>query len=104
MGALLIQLLIQPIKLRGLTVTNLISPMAQFSATNGTPGDWHMVHLGQFALSGAGVVLPESTYSMSKASNTPTCLSLYSDSQEQAVMRIKRFFDAQKTFEQERGR
>jgi 2,4-dienoyl-CoA reductase-like NADH-dependent reductase (Old Yellow Enzyme family) len=45
MGAVLIQ----PIKLRGLTVTNLISPMTQFSATNGTPGDWHMVHLGQFS-------------------------------------------------------
>jgi 2,4-dienoyl-CoA reductase-like NADH-dependent reductase (Old Yellow Enzyme family) len=100
MGALLIQ----PIKLRGLTVTNLISPMTRFSATSGTPGDWRMVHLGKIALPGADILLSESTYSMSKVRNTPTCLSLHSDSQERTVTRIKRFFDAQRTFEQELAR
>jgi len=88
--------LFEPIALRGLTLANriMVAPMTQFSAEDGTAGDWHLVHLGQFALSGAGMVLAESTYVAPEARNTPACLSLYSDAQEQAIARIKRFFDA----------
>lgn len=89
-------LLFEPVSLRGLTLANriVVEPMTQFSADDGTPGDWHLMHLGQFAVSGAGLVLTESTYVAPDARNTPMCLSLYSDEQEQALGRIKRFFDA----------
>jgi 2,4-dienoyl-CoA reductase-like NADH-dependent reductase (Old Yellow Enzyme family) len=89
-------LLFEPVSLRGLTLANriVVEPMTQFSAHDGTPGDWHLMHLGQYAVSGAGCVFTESTYVAPEARNTPMCLSLYSDEQEQALARIKRFFDA----------
>ncbi len=89
-------LLFQPLDLRGLTLANriVVEPMTQFSANDGTAGDWHLMHLGQFAVSGAGLVLTESTYVAPEARNTPLCLSLYSDEQEAVIARIKRFFDA----------
>ena len=89
-------LLFRPIDLRGLTLPNriVVEPMTQFSANDGTAGDWHLMHLGQYAVSGAGLVLTESTYVAAQARNTPMCLSLYSDEQEHAIARIKRFFDA----------
>lgn len=92
-------LLFQPIDLRGLTLPNriVVEPMTQFSADDGVAGDWHLMHLGQYAVSGAGLVLTESTYVAPEARNTPMCLSLYSDVQEQAIARIKRFFDAHGT-------
>jgi 2,4-dienoyl-CoA reductase-like NADH-dependent reductase (Old Yellow Enzyme family) len=92
-------MLFQPVTLRGLTLANriVVEPMTQFSASDGTPGDWHLMHLGQFAVSGAGLVMTESTYVAPEARNTPMCLSLYSDAQEEALARIKRFFDASGT-------
>ena len=89
-------LLFQPIRLRGLTLANriVVEPMTQFSCDDGTAGDWHIMHLGQYAVSGAGLVFTESTYVAPDARNTPMCLSLYSDAQEAAIGRIKRFFDA----------
>jgi len=89
-------MLFQPIDLRSLTLPNriVVEPMTQFSASDGTAGDWHLMHLGQYAVSGAGLVLTESTYVAPEARNTPMCLSLYSDAQEQAIARIKHFFDA----------
>jgi 2,4-dienoyl-CoA reductase-like NADH-dependent reductase (Old Yellow Enzyme family) len=50
------------------------------------------MHLGQYAVSGAAMVLTESTYVAANARNAPSCLSLYSDEQEAAVGRIARFF------------
>lgn len=89
-------LLFEPIDLRSLTLANrmVVEPMTQFSADDGTAGDWHLMHLGQFAVSGAGLVMTESTYVAPEARNTPVCMSLYSDEQEAAIARIKRFFDA----------
>lgn len=89
-------LLFQPIELRSVRLANriVVEPMTQFSAADGTAGDWHLMHLGQFAVSGAGLVMTESTYVAPQARNTPMCLSLYSDEQEQAIARIKSFFDA----------
>jgi 2,4-dienoyl-CoA reductase-like NADH-dependent reductase (Old Yellow Enzyme family) len=49
------------IRLRGLTLKNriVVSPMQQYSATEGIPGDWHLVHLGSRAIGGAGLLLAE---------------------------------------------
>ena len=89
-------LLFEPLPLRGVTLQNriIVAPMTQFSANDGVAGDWHLMHLGQFAVSGAALVLPESTYVAAEARNTPACLSLYTDEQEAAVKRIGDFFSA----------
>lgn len=89
-------LLFEPITLRGLTLANriVVEPMTQFSTDDGVACDWHLMHLGQYAVSGAGLALTESTYVAPEARNTPMCLSLYTDEQEGAIARIKRFFDA----------
>lgn len=86
--------LFEPISLRGLTIPNriVVEPMTQFSADGGTAGDWHIMHLGQFAVSGAAMVLSESCYIEAIARNNPACLSLYTDEQEAGVGRIASFF------------
>ncbi|MDZ4134343.1 MAG: NADH:flavin oxidoreductase/NADH oxidase, partial [Paracoccaceae bacterium] len=82
-------------EMRGLTLPNriVVEPMTQFSAEDGVAGDWHLMHLGQFAVSGAAMVLSESCYIEAIARNHPSCLSLYTDEQEAAVKRITGFFD-----------
>ncbi len=88
--------LFEPIDLRGVRLPNriVVAPMTQFSADDGVAGDWHLMHLGQYAVSGAALVLTESTYVAADARNAPSCLSLYSDEQEAAVARIAQFFNA----------
>src|SRR4051794_10552388 len=53
--------LFEPITLRSLTLRNRInvSPMCQYSSDDGFANDWHLVHLGQFAVGGAAMVLTE---------------------------------------------
>ncbi|MRG71156.1 oxidoreductase [Alphaproteobacteria bacterium HT1-32] len=86
--------LFEPIELRGLTIPNriVVEPMTQFSADDGVAGDWHIMHLGQFAVSGAGMVLSESCYIEAIARNNPSCLSIYTDEQEAGVGRVCSFF------------
>lgn len=88
-------MLFRPIELRGLKLPNriVVAPMTQFSADDGVAGDWHLVHLGQFALSGAGLILTESCYVEPTSRNAPSCLSLYTDAQEAAVGRVAAFIN-----------
>ncbi len=89
--------LFKPLELRGLTIANriVVAPMTQFSARDGVAGDWHLMHLGNLAIGGAGLAITESTYVSANARNAPDCLSLYSDEQEAGIARIKRFIDDQ---------
>lgn len=54
-------MLLSPMTIRGVTLRNrvVISPMCQYSATDGMAEDFHLVHLGQFALGGAGMIFSE---------------------------------------------
>ncbi|TXF10799.1 NADH:flavin oxidoreductase/NADH oxidase [Pelomicrobium methylotrophicum] len=85
--------LFQPIRLRGLTLDNriMVSPMCQYSAVDGCATDWHLMHLGQFAVSGAGLVMVEMTDVEPRGRITPYCLGLYSDANEQALKRVVDF-------------
>jgi NADPH2 dehydrogenase len=85
--------LFEPITLRGLTIPNRIavSPMCQYMAEDGVPGDWHVVHLGQFAQSGPGLVMVEATGVEPEGRITPGCPGLYGDEAEAAFARIIRF-------------
>ncbi|MCQ6463550.1 hypothetical protein NPN16_24585, partial [Vibrio parahaemolyticus] len=53
--------LFQPLTLRGMTVANraVVSPMCMYSAVEGMPTDWHVVHYGARAIGGAGLVYTE---------------------------------------------
>jgi anthraniloyl-CoA monooxygenase len=85
-----------PFRLRGLTLKNrvVVSPMAQYSAVDGTPTDHHLVHLGARALGGAGLVFTEMTCPTADARITPACTGLYSDSHAAAWKRIVDFVHA----------
>ena len=66
----------------------VIAPMCQYSASDGTPGDWHMIHLGQLAISGAGLLILEATAVSPEGRISPQDLGLYSDQNEAGLARI----------------
>ena len=66
----------------------VIAPMCQYSASDGTPGDWHMIHLGQLAISGAGLLILEATAVSPEGRISPQDLGLYSDANEAGLARI----------------
>ncbi|QRF60632.1 NADH:flavin oxidoreductase/NADH oxidase [Variovorax paradoxus] len=66
----------------------LIAPMCQYSASEGTPGDWHLIHLGHLALSGAGLLILEATAVEAEGRITPGDLGLYSDANEAGLARV----------------
>ncbi|MHC5903626.1 bifunctional salicylyl-CoA 5-hydroxylase/oxidoreductase [Streptomyces sp. S6] len=82
-----------PLRLRGLTLRNrvVVSPMDMYSATDGVPGDFHLVHLGARALGGAGLVMTEMVCVSPEGRITPGCTGLYDDRQEAAWRRITDF-------------
>ena len=86
----------QPFRLRDMTLANrvVVSPMCQYSATDGLPGDWHMVHYGSRAIGGAGLMFTEMTYVSSDARITYGCTGMYNDAQETAWKRIVDFVHA----------
>src|SRR6185312_10874683 len=65
-----------------------IAPMCQYSAENGSATDWHMIHLGHLALSGAGLLITEATAVSAVGRISPTDLGLYNDDNEQALGRV----------------
>ena len=85
-----------PLTLRGLTLSNriVVSPMCQYSAVDGTPSDWHLVHLGSRAVGGAGLVITEMTDVAPEGRITLGCAGLYSDAHEAAWKRIVDFVHA----------
>ena len=82
--------LFSPIRLRGLTLPNriVIAPMCEFSAEDGKATDWHLIHLGHLALSGAGLLIIEATAVEPRGRITRECLGLYSDETEAALARV----------------
>jgi len=62
-----------------------IAPMCQYSAVDGNATNWHTIHLGSLALSGAGLVTVEATGVEAAGRITPNCLGLYSDDNERAL-------------------
>ncbi|MFE2053116.1 bifunctional salicylyl-CoA 5-hydroxylase/oxidoreductase [Streptomyces sp. NPDC059459] len=86
-----------PLRLRGLTLRNrvVVSPMDMYSATDGVPGDFHLVHLGARALGGAGLVMTEMVCVSAEGRITPGCAGLYTGRQGEAWRRITDFVHAQ---------
>jgi 2,4-dienoyl-CoA reductase-like NADH-dependent reductase (Old Yellow Enzyme family) len=86
--------LFSPISLGSLEVPNriVVAPMCQYSADDGSMTDWHLMHLGQFAVSGAGLVIVEATGVEPEGRITPGCTGLWSDANEAAMARVIRFY------------
>ncbi|MGW2630864.1 bifunctional salicylyl-CoA 5-hydroxylase/oxidoreductase [Streptomyces chattanoogensis] len=82
-----------PFRLRGLTLRNrvVVSPMDMYSAHDGIPGDFHLVHLGARALGGAGLVMTEMVCVSEQGRITPGCAGLYTPQQAAAWRRITDF-------------
>jgi anthraniloyl-CoA monooxygenase len=86
----------QPFRLRGMTLGNrvVVSPMDQYSAVDGMPTDWHLVHYGSRGLGGTGLMFTEMVCVSEEGRITPGCAGLYTDKQEAAWKRIVDFVHA----------
>jgi len=73
---------IGPLQLKNRIV---VAPMCQYSAENGDATDWHMIHLGHLALSGAGLLILEATAVVPEGRISPADLGLWSDANEAAL-------------------
>lgn len=82
--------LFRPLALDGLQLPNriVIAPMCQYSADNGSATDWHLIHLGNLALSGAGLLIIEATAVEPEGRISPDDLGLWSDENEAALARV----------------
>jgi len=82
--------LFSPYALGALPLKNriVIAPMCQYSADEGRATDWHLMHLGQLAASGAGLLIIEATAVTPEGRITPGCLGLWSDETEAALGRV----------------
>ena len=82
-----------PYQLREMALINrvVVSPMSMYSAEDGLPDDWHLVHYGELAKGGAGLVYTEMTDISPEARITPGCAGLWNDEQEAAWTRIADF-------------
>ncbi|WP_127572179.1 NADH:flavin oxidoreductase/NADH oxidase [Georgenia faecalis] len=89
--------LFSPYRLRGLEMRNrvVVAPMCQYSAVDGVPDDWHLVHLGSFARGGAALVITEATAVTPEGRISPGDTGLWNDAQQAAWARIVDFVHAQ---------
>ncbi len=79
--------LLQPLDIGPLTIPRriIVAPMCQYSAHDGNANEWHRIHLGGLARSGAGMVTVEATAPEARGRITPNCLGLYSEDNERAL-------------------
>lgn len=89
----------QPYRIGGLELKNriVVSPMDMYSAVDGVPGNFHLVHLGSKALGGAGLVMTEMVCVSEEGRITPGCTGLYNDSQRDSWKQIVDFVHSRST-------
>ncbi len=89
-------MLFDPLTIGDVTVRNRIavSPMCEYSAVDGMPGDWHLVHLGSRAVGGAGLVMTEATAVSLEGRISPADTGIWNDKQQTAWARIAAFINA----------
>jgi len=89
--------LFEPLTLRAVTFKNRlgISPMCQYSSTDGFANDWHLVHLGSRAVGGACLVMAEASAVLAEGRISPGDLGIYKDEHIEMLSRIFRFVEQQ---------
>jgi 2,4-dienoyl-CoA reductase-like NADH-dependent reductase (Old Yellow Enzyme family) len=82
--------LFEPLHLGPLRLDNriIVAPMCQYSVTDGSAADWHLIHLGHLALSGAGLLVLEATAVSAEGRISAGDLGLYSDANEAGLARV----------------
>lgn len=85
--------LFEPFTLKGVTARNriVVSPMCQYQSLHGSPTDWHIVHMGRYAIGGAGIVFYEETAVEDRGRKTHKCAGIYRDDQIPEYSRITAF-------------
>ncbi len=85
--------LFESFKIKDITLRNrvAVSPMCQYSSTDGFPSDWHLVHLGSRAVGGAGLVVVEATAVSPEGRISPADSGLYSDAHVEPFAKLARF-------------
>ena len=89
--------LFDPLAIRDITFANrvFVSPMCQYSSTDGYASDWHFVHLGSRAVGGAGLVLTEATAVVPEGRISPQDLGIRKDDHIEPLARVVRFIHEQ---------
>src|SRR2546427_12687365 len=89
--------LFDPLTIRDLQFANrvFVSPMCEYSSTDGYANDWHFVHLGSRAVGGAGLVLTEATAVLPEGRISPQDLGIWSDEHAEPLARIVKFINEQ---------
>src|SRR6202165_3291182 len=89
--------LFDPLAIRDITFANrvFVSPMCQYSSTDGYANDWHFVHLGSRAVGGAGLVFTEATAVLPEGRISPQDLGIWADGHIEMLGRIVRFIHEQ---------
>ncbi|KAJ2356866.1 hypothetical protein GGF43_001803 [Coemansia sp. RSA 2618] len=91
--------LFQPLTIRGLTLKNRIamSPMCMYSSDDGFATDFHLVHTGQYALRGVGLIVMEAAGVAPEGRITPNCLGIWKDEHVEKLAQITRFAHTNKS-------
>src|ERR1700744_2968703 len=89
--------LFSPLKIKNIELRNRIavSPMCEYSSTNGFANDWHLVHLGSRAIGGAGLIITEATAVSAEGRISPSDLGIWKDEHIEGLRRIVKFVRAQ---------
>lgn len=89
----MIEGLFSPLRLRSTELQNriVVAPMCQYSAEDGCATDWHLMHIGNLAISGFGLVIVEATAVEPRGRITDGCLGIYNEDCEAALRRVVRF-------------
>src|SRR5271170_5477958 len=89
--------LFDPFTSRGLTLPHrvVVSPMCEYSSTDGFASDWHLVHLGSRAVGGAGLVMTEATAVTAEGRISPQDLGIWKDEHVEFLGRITQFIHGQ---------
>jgi 2,4-dienoyl-CoA reductase-like NADH-dependent reductase (Old Yellow Enzyme family) len=89
--------LLDPLAIRDITFANrvFVSPMCEYSSTDGYANDWHFVHLGSRAVGGAGLVLTEATAVLPEGRISPQDLGIWMDEHIEPLARVVRFIHEQ---------
>jgi 2,4-dienoyl-CoA reductase-like NADH-dependent reductase (Old Yellow Enzyme family) len=89
--------LFDPLSIRALQFANrvFVSPMCQYSSSDGLPNEWHLVHLGSRAVGGAGLVMTEAAAVLPEGRISPQNLGIWGEDQVEPLRRIVRFIHEQ---------
>jgi 2,4-dienoyl-CoA reductase-like NADH-dependent reductase (Old Yellow Enzyme family) len=89
--------LFEPLEIRGIQLKHriVVSPMCQYSSTDGLANDWHLVHLGALAVGGASLVFTEATAVTADGRISPEDLGIWTDDQVEPIARAARFIASQ---------